>query len=395
MFCSWRYMGVFWVSVAMVAAIGWAQVRAIGPRTKSSAQQDREQIEQAIAATNKLLAETRASKQRSINELRVVERKIALHKRLISGLATEIAATRTQIEQQQALLLAMEQDLKTANERYAVAVRQAYIAQNQQLAWLTVLSAQTLKQAFFRWQYLRKMAAFRRNQVEVLSESRNYLAHSQAQLAERLQLQERLLAQGDSEQANLAEALRQKNSLYQVAQQQESQYLAALNQQQQALKNAIQTIENQTKGSKKTTEQAATNGSFMKAKGKLMWPAGDGVVVSHFGRQTDKYGNQHDLHSVRIRTPRSEHIRSVFAGEVSGVTTIPGRGYMVIVNHGGYRTSYTGLELVYVQRGEKVAAGQPLGVVQTDSRSGESLLEFMLYDEKTTFLDPEGWLLPQ
>lgn len=383
------------LSVALLV-FGWAQVNnAAKPRGKGPGAAELTRIEAEIAATNKLLAETRTRKQRSVAELRIMERKIELHRKLIAGLGDAIEATRHQIETQQVLLAAMESDLKQVNERYAVSVKKAYISQSQHIEWLSVLSAGDVRQAFYRLQSLRKLADFRRNQLELLRESHDYIGRHKSALDERLHTQQLLLARGDVEEARLKEALSLKGQVYQGAQQQEAQYLQSLNQQQQALQKAIEKIERQASAvPKAAAEQAATNGSFIKAKGKLMWPVSDGIMVTRYGRQIDKYGNQYDSHSIRIRSPRGEHVRAVFAGEVTGVTALPGRGQVVVVNHGGYRTSYAGLDLAYVKPGEKVAAGQPLGVVQTDARSGESILEFMLYDDKKSFADPERWLLP-
>ncbi|RNL79833.1 murein hydrolase activator EnvC family protein [Nocardioides marmorisolisilvae] len=63
-----------------------------------------------------------------------------------------------------------------------------------------------------------------------------------------------------------------------------------------------------------------------------------------------------------LGSPGAE-VLAPLAGRISFAGTIAGRG-VVVVDHGGYRTTYEPV-LALVRRGDHVAAGQPIGTLQT------------------------------
>jgi septal ring factor EnvC (AmiA/AmiB activator) len=63
----------------------------------------------------------------------------------------------------------------------------------------------------------------------------------------------------------------------------------------------------------------------------------------------------------------------------------------VIVRHGKYFTSYSGLASASVSRGQQVKLGQTLGrVAEKEDNMGE--LEFIIMNDKLMNLNPRAWL---
>ena len=84
-------------------------------------------------------------------------------------------------------------------------------------------------------------------------------------------------------------------------------------------------------------------------------------------------------------------MRSVFAGEVSAITTIAGSNMTVIIRHGKYLTVYNNLVNVSVKKGDKLETKQIIGEVFSDpTNNNVSILKFMIFD--TQYLDPEQWI---
>jgi murein hydrolase activator len=94
---------------------------------------------------------------------------------------------------------------------------------------------------------------------------------------------------------------------------------------------------------------------------------------------------------VNIATTRGAQARAVFEGEVTGITSIPGAGWLVIVRHGDYLTVYTNLSDVLVKTGDKVKLKQAIGTVMTNDE-GQTELHFEVWKGGVGKLNPEEWL---
>ena len=98
------------------------------------------------------------------------------------------------------------------------------------------------------------------------------------------------------------------------------------------------------------------------------------------------YNNQ----GITIETKVGIAVKSVFDGEVSSVFSV-GDNICVIVRHGKYFTSYSGLSSASVSRGQQVKVGQTVGrIAETADGMGE--LQFIIMNDKMVNLNPRQWL---
>ena len=135
-----------------------------------------------------------------------------------------------------------------------------------------------------------------------------------------------------------------------------------------------------------TPEGMIVSDNFEKNRGRLPWPVAQGVVKTPFGNYsiegTKIVGNNP---GITIETASGASVKAVFAGDVSSVFDIEGVS-VVLVRHGKYFTTYSGLSSVAVSKGQKVDAGQTLG------RTGDNgEIDFLLLQENKN-LNPEVWL---
>ena len=139
-----------------------------------------------------------------------------------------------------------------------------------------------------------------------------------------------------------------------------------------------------------TPEGELLSDNFEKNKGKLPWPLEKGEVKLHFGLYsvpgTSIKGNNPGL---TIETDKGASVKAVFDGEVISVFDVEDNA-AVLVQHGKFFTSYGGLSVASVSKGQKVKAGQVVGRAGVNDE-GNGEIEFILMQD-TRNLDPEAWI---
>ncbi len=158
----------------------------------------------------------------------------------------------------------------------------------------------------------------------------------------------------------------------------------------------VTVVKTDEKGEATTSRSAAQlSDGFRSSRGRLQWPVeGKYKVVRKFGRhkhpslpmvETDNPG-------IDIGITSGRWAKAVYEGVVSAVFRQPGYNNIVMLRHGDYITVYANLETISVGKGDRVGAGQPLGVVALDEDNpGMRVLHFEIRREKTKE-NPESWL---
>ncbi len=118
---------------------------------------------------------------------------------------------------------------------------------------------------------------------------------------------------------------------------------------------------------------------------QLSWPVEGRVILSRYGPKAG--GRVND--GINIKARAGETVRAASAGEVIYVgDAIAGFGLMLLLRHpGGIVTAYAHLEDALVDRGEKVARGQPVARAGASGGATEPQLHFELRQGRQT-LDP-------
>lgn len=126
--------------------------------------------------------------------------------------------------------------------------------------------------------------------------------------------------------------------------------------------------------------------------GTLEWPS-DGRIVSEFGRHTHpEFGTVTFNSGIDIEAEAGMPIRSVAGGIVEFISSVPGYGNCVIVNHeDGFYTVYAHASEVLVKQGVAVAEGQIIARVGSTGSLAGDRLHFEVRDRKKP-VDPLLWL---
>jgi septal ring factor EnvC (AmiA/AmiB activator) len=139
------------------------------------------------------------------------------------------------------------------------------------------------------------------------------------------------------------------------------------------------------------TEKLASD-NFEKNKRKLPWPVEAGNVTMEYGPQHVLEGTEliYNNQGLTIETKAGASVKVIFDGEVASVLTV-GENMAVIVRHGKYFSTYSGLSSAGVAKGDKVKVGQTLGRM-AEKADGMGELEFMISNDKGANLNPRLWL---
>lgn len=117
------------------------------------------------------------------------------------------------------------------------------------------------------------------------------------------------------------------------------------------------------------------------ATGKFSWPTKGGYISSNYGYRWGKLHTGMDIAGVKDKT-----IMAADNGKVTFAGWKGRYGNAIIIDHGGgYETLYGHLSKIEVEKGQKVAQGQKIGVMGSTGNSTGTHLHFeIIKDGKTT-----------
>ncbi len=370
-------------------------------QSKSELEERRKKTLEEIVYVDNLLKETAKEKNESLDELRIIGKKLSLRENVINGLREEIKLLNDRITLNSLAIEMMENDMIILKQDYRKAVLNSYRSSkgNSEIGY--ILSARDFNQGYKRLKYLQQITKFRRQETEVIMELKREIEVSKGKQEEDLvkisdlklkEEQQKNLLQG--EQGN-------KQKIVKSLSNKEKQLQRDLEEKKRIAKRIeseiAKLIEDERR--KKTTpelspESKLISDSFAENRGRLPWPVEKGIITSHFGIQEHpvlKYVTENNI-DIEITSSGETPVRAVFKGEVRNVFTIRGANTAVMIRHGRYLTVYLNIIDVKVKTGDKVETKQEIGKVYRESENGDkATLKFMVCEEKV-YLDPELWI---
>jgi murein hydrolase activator len=424
---------------------------SLAAQNRKELEEKRKKILRDIESTQRMLKKTEANKEAVYDRFVTLQNQIESRETLIHTLQEEIIAAEESVFRNEAVIVALTQDIKRMEEEYGRTVRSAFRRKSLSNPLLYILSASSLNQAFRRWLFLRKYDEFRKKQAEAIKATREMLARKNLSISEtRIEKENLLVSMGGQKQV-LTTELTNKNSLMQSLSKDEERLKKDLERKQityQSLNVAIERVIEEEVGkrvaeSKKKKakplaekpkekekpkpetpkvekpkekpvekpvpvavenepvalpetpegEEDSETFDFRSNQGKLPWPVESGFVSRKFGKQKHPTIPNIEItnNGIDIRTEESAGVRAVFAGKVAGVQFIPGHDYTVIIQHGDYYTVYSNLAQTSLQKGDAVRSRQNIGIVSNNPITGASELHFELWQQKSR-LNPAGWI---
>ena len=344
----------------------------------------RKQLESEIAYTNQLLTEVRSSRESSLKQLKLIDVKIDKRNNLLANYKL------TSIESTELSLRNLSNDISKLKKEYARIAWYAYQYKTSYNKLIFLFSSESVNQAYQRMRYLDQLGSYIRQQAFAIKQLEAEKKNSVQVLSAKREKLSALMKNENEEVYALENELKQKKQVTTSLGGQESQLKKTLKKKQQEAGKLDQQIEQiiaaETKPVVKqgkpatyelTPEERVLSNSFFANKGKLPWPVERGVITETFGLHKHPVLKkvQTKNNGVDFATSKDSDARCVFDGVVTSVTKISNTNIAIIVKHGDYFTVYSNLDLVFVQKGDRVNTMQLLGRIHTNLK-GETELHF-------------------
>jgi len=383
-------------------------------QSKKELEKRRDALDKQIRTTTTLIEQARKEQRVTQEQLQLLESQISARAQLIRAMDTEVRVADDRIRADEEAIAALKADLATLKEGYARMIAAAYRNRSAYDRLSYLFASSSFQQAFRRSRYINQLAAQRRRQAALITETQASLDGRVSALKEQRKEKAMLLSeqvqekrQLDTDRAGQQQALnglrKEESRLRQTQKKQENQRRDL----EAAIRKAIEEAVKPKTGSKSasgkpakldvtlTPEARELSNDFEKNKGKLPWPVEKGVITGRYGKQAHPVlkGIVIDNNGIDITTEKGANVRALFRGEVTSVIVLQGAGKAVIVSHGAYRTVYSNLASVSVSKGDKLSTKQAIGTVLTGDDGAVAHVEvWRITAEGAVNVDPALWL---
>ena len=412
------------VAFSLAAGSLFAQTKEIESQRKKI-----EKLEEDISYLDSQIQAVQEQKSNTMEELILIQNKIASRKTLLAELDKEIRHHSIAISNTQNEISELDNRLDTLELYYRNMVYNAYKHRDTKLWFMYILASNNMEQGYRRWSYLKNYSKSINAQAEKIRElkaerekkiKRVQKLKSNAVAAQASKTKEyNTLTKEESQSKEFAKSLEKKQSLYRkqldqkrkeadkLAKEVERLIAAEVKKQQELARRQAEMAK------KKANEPPADNtappsndsrefkefavaeklgSSFALNRGKLPFPVASGVIVEKFGEHPHPTLKNVKLpfnNGINISTRPASKVKVVFDGVVKQIIAIPGYNQCVLVQHGQYFTFYCKLAEVDVKVGDSVSTGTVLG--KLEQQGSTATLHFELWNG-TTKQNPELWL---
>ena len=367
---------------------------------KNKAQLEKEKKEHAIRIleAEKILKSTEKKKRATVGQLNAINQQIKSREALIGTIREEINWYNRRILDDEQIIEALNADLESLRQEYAVMVYAGYKASQNQDKLTFLFSSDSFNKFLMRLKYYEQYGKSRRYQASQIVKVEDILRIEISGFEHTKTEKEALLAEEIIERNKLGELKKKQKVLVTSLTIKEKELKKELASRKKAVTELNALIDKMireeiaAKTAAETTASMAISDSFAGNRQRLPWPVNEGFISSGFGKHNHPVYKKLiiDNKGVYIQTKPEEKITAGFDGKVSAIVTIPGMNKAVIIQHGEYRTVYANLKSVSVEMNQLVRINDQIGKVYTKN-DGDSELFFQIW-KNTSILNPLQWL---
>lgn len=396
------FLLLFWIGLGT----GFAQQSS---KQQKQLEAQRLQLKNEIKQINSLLFSNTKTRKNALSEAEDLQVKLNVRSKLIKVTNQQANLLTRRIGLNERTIADQRKELESLKAEYAKMIQKSYASKSLQNRLMFLFSSENFLQAYKRIQYLKQYARYRRKQGIAIAEKTTLLQELNKTLTQEKATKLALVEENRAVQEELEKERKQQQNLIKTLKRKERSLAAQIakkQKQRKAIDREINRLIREAiaasnkaagkKGNKTfqlTPEAKLIAANFQANKGRLPWPLEKGVVIQGFGRQQHPVVKTTTIQSngVVLATEASAQVRAVFEGEVMSVIVIKGSNPSVLIRHGNFITLYTNLAKLYVKKGEKVAAKQPIGEVFTNQQTGKTQLQFGIFNNVKA-LNPKDWV---
>jgi len=379
-------------------------------KTQKELEAQRQQYLREIKQIEGLLNTDRKKQKSIISLVENINYKVSVRQNLIKVTNDQVNYLTRQINNNQGRISKLRTQLETLKKDYAQMLVRSYKNRSDQNRIMFLLSSENFKQAYKRFQYMQQYRKYQKEQGTQIKLKTTELQKLNLELIKQKEEKSQLVIENREAKKQLQREKEQQEEAVAALNKNMNRYSSDIRKKRQEIDRIDAEIDRLIKAAIAESNKKAGNikstgrfvltpegrkiaASFVANKGNLMWPVSRGLIKSKYGIQpslADKTVKNQN-YGIRIATERSAKVKAVFDGVVSRIMIIKRANPVIMIRHGDYVTVYKNLGKVYVKTGDKITAGQAIGEVFTNKKTGESILGFGVYrNDKTQ--NPEFWL---
>ena len=383
---------ILYLFIAMLATV------SINGQTLKELQAQQRKYSEELETTGKMIKQTKQSEKATENKLNLIGQDIRTRKKLINSINQEIIALDQEQSRLQDERTRREGELDSLKQDYARLVQLTHYADLQQSPLLFLLASEDFNQLVRRMRYMREFSIYRQQQVARIEGVKADIQIQSDLIQDNRKEKDSALKTQQREQEQLARNERKQKTMLQDLKKKEKELIAKQRQQQKKIDELNKQIERAIakqvdRKQQLTKEQELIAGGFAANKGRLPWPVAKGFISGHYGKHQHPVYENVTLNNkgVYIQTPAGSDARAVYEGEVT-TCMVMGSTYAIIIQHGNYRTVYTGIQTPTVKPGQKVQAKQSIGKIASNpDDDNKTELQFQVWQDRE-IQNPELWL---
>ena len=364
-------------------------------------------IQKEIKKINILVSENKKKTKTLLDNIEDVELKISVRNKLIEINNQQSNNLSNQIKNQNNKIYDLEIDLNNLKAEYATIVSNSYKKRSSKIKLMFLFASRDFNQAFSRFQYFKQYTAFRKDQANKITVTQQNLASLIDTLENNRKQRQLIVDENNKIKKELEDEKQMKNSLFKDLEKTNKNYLAEIRKKEKESKlidNEIQKLirlaisesnnnDSSVNNFALTPEGRIISSNFLSNKGQLPWPLEEGIITRKFGTQPHPVVRTTTINStgLMIATYPNSVIKSIFEGEVLSVYGFKGGNPGILIRHGKYISNYQNLSQVFVKKGDKIKAGEEIGIIFTNGISGKAILKFSIFNELKPE-NPQNWL---
>ena len=364
-------------------------------------------IQKEIKKINILVSENKKKTKTLLDNIEDVELKISVRNKLIEINNQQSNNLSNQIKNQNNKIYDLEIDLNNLKAEYATIVSNSYKKRSSKIKLMFLFASRDFNQAFSRFQYFKQYSTFRKDQANKITVTQQNLTSLIDTLENNRKQRQLIVNENNKIKKELEDEKQMKNSLFKNLEITNKNYLAEIrkkekesklidNEIQKLIRLAISASNNNDSSVNNfalTPEGRIISSNFLSNKGQLPWPLEEGIITRKFGTQPHPVVRTTTINStgLMIATYPNSVIKSIFEGEVLSVYGFKGGNPGILIRHGKYISNYQNLSQVFVKKGDKIKAGEEIGIIFTNGISGKAILKFSIFNELKPE-NPQNWL---